>query len=320
MHCGPIVRIAVPNVVQTISQMTHRHPIMKGGVSTFEALKSLPASAVILDADGTIVAVNDTWKEFARRNGLRVPHSAVGSNYLQYCRSDEPHSRRFVRQLRALLAGQLDLLTFIYPCHSPTKERWFSLIGLPLSLDKPGGVALLHVNLTDMLPLPVNRQRMVAEGKRRGHFRPAINLHAISGAVERSVSETLSSQLNTIFTGSRRGSAHKKTHGETDPMILVRGLSKRQMQVLRLLGEGKTNKEMAKALLLSPNTIKLHVSAILQRLSLRSRTHAALLSSRLNKQGWVNLAGGDPNSWKNMGTGRTIRTRASNQYMRKTRG
>ncbi len=297
-------RIAVPNVVQTISQMTHRQPIMKGGVSTFEALKSLPASAVILDAAGTIVAVNDTWKEFARRNGLRVPHSAVGSNYLQYCQSDEPHSRRFVRQLRALLAGQLDLLTYIYPCHSPTEERWFSLIGLPLSLDKPGGVALLHVNLTDMLPLPVSRQRMVAKGKRRGHFRPAINLHAISGAVERSVSETLSSQLNTMFTDSRHGSAHKKTHGETDPMILVRArLSKRQMQVLRLLGEGKTNKEMAKALLLSPNTIKLHVSAILQRLSLRSRTHAALLSSRLNKQGWANLAGDDPDSWENMGTG-----------------
>ncbi len=292
--------------------MTHRWlPITKDGVSTFEALKSLPASAVILDAAGTILAVNDTWKEFARRNGLRVPHSAVGSNYLQYCRSDEPHSRRFVRQLRALLAGQLDLLTFIYPCHSPIKERWFSLIGLPLSLDKPGGVALLHVNLTDMLPLPASRQGMGAEGKRREHFPPAINLHAISGAVERSVSETLSSQLNTMFTGSRRGSAHKKVLGETDPMILVRGLSKRQMQVLRLLGEGKTNKEMAKALLLSPNTIKLHVSAILQRLSLRSRTHAALLSSRLNKQGWVNLAGGDPNSRKKMGTGRTIRTRAS---------
>ena len=57
------------------------------------------------------------------------------------------------------------------------------------------------------------------------------------------------------------------------------------MQVLRLLGEGKSNKQMAKALFLSPNTIKLHVSAILQRLKLASRTHAALLSSRLHKQG-----------------------------------
>ena len=291
---------------------------MKGAVATFEAMKSLPASAVVLDASGTIVAVNDTWKEFGRRNGLRVPRWAIGSNYLQYCRSDEPRLRRFVRELRALLAGQVDLLTFIYPCHSTTEERWFSLIGMPLSLDRPTGVALLHVNLTDMLPLPVTTQRTGIVGKRRGHVRPAINLDAISGAVERSVSETLFSQLNTMFTGSRHGSVHDQT------MFVRSKLSKRQMQVLRLLGEGKSNKQMAKVLFLSPNTIKLHVSAILQRLKLASRTHAALLSSRLNKQGLSEVAGGDLNSWKKVRiaaqrrrTGRTIRARVSNQPIHK---
>lgn len=301
--------------MQTTSQKTHR--VMKSAVATFEAMKSLPASAVVLDASGTIVAVNNTWKEFARRNGLRVPRWAIGSNYLQYCRSDEPRLRRFVRELRALLAGQVDLLTFIYPCHSTTEERWFSLIGMPLSLDRPTGVALLHVNLTDMLPLPVSTQRTEIVGKRRGHVRPAINLDAISGAIERSVSETLFSQLNAMFTG---GSARDQgvARGDTETMFVRNKLSKRQMQVLRLLGEGKSNKQMAKALFLSPNTIKLHVSAILQRLKLASRTHAALLSSRLHKQGLG--AGGDLNSWKKVRiaaqrrrTGRTIRARVSNQ-------
>ena len=58
-------------------------------------------------------------------------------------------------------------------------------------------------------------------------------------------------------------------------------LSKRQMEVLQLLGQGKSNKEIAMALFRSPNTIKLHVSAILERLQLKSRTEAALLSSKL---------------------------------------
>jgi DNA-binding CsgD family transcriptional regulator len=274
---------------------------MRRAVATFEGLKSLPASVVILDASGTIVAVNDTWKEFGRRNGLRIPHSAIGSNYLRYCKSEEPRSRRFAKELRALLAGQLDLLTFIYPCHSPTRERWFSLIGLPLALKKPAGVALLHVNLTDMLPLPIKTQMGGKELK--AQIRPAINLDAISGAVERSVSETLSSQLNAMFAGPLPGPAREKdvAHQEADQMALVRTrLSKRQLQVLHLLGEGKTNKEMAKALFLSPNTIKLHVSAILKRLKLRSRTHAALVSSRLNKHGWVELVGDDLNSSKKM--------------------
>jgi len=254
---------------------------MKSKVATFEGLKSLPASVAILDASGIIVAVNDTWKRFGQLNGLRVPHSAIGSTYLQYCRSDEPHSRRFVGELRALLAGQLDLLTFIYPCHSPTETRWFSLIGLPLSLNKPAGVALLHVNLTEMLPLPISAQRMRSKGERKGQIRLGANLDAISGALERSVLETLSSQLNTMFSGPAKREKDA-AQGEADHVNLVRTrLSKRQMQVLRLLGEGKTNKEIATTLFLSPNTIKLHVSAILQRLKLRSRTQAALLSSKL---------------------------------------
>ena len=282
----------------------YRLSTVRAAATKFEGLKTLPASAVILDASGTIVAVNDTWKRFGRRNGLRIPHSCIGSNYLQYCRSDDPHSRRFVRQLRALLAGRLDLLTLIYPCHSPTRERWFSLIGIPLSRDKPAGVALLHVNFSDMLSPPISTQRRRADKKQRGHIRPAANLNAISDAIERSVSEALALQLATTF-GPRQGSAGEKdaTQKKADQMIYVRArLSKRQIDVLRLLGEGKTNKEMAKVLFLSPNTIKLHVSAILQRLKLRSRTHAALLSSTLNKQDWVDLSRGDFNASKKMRT------------------
>ena len=278
MPRNPIFQNVVANVVHTMSPRQAATTIMKSKVAAFEGLKSLPASVAILDASGTIVAVNDAWKQFGRRNGLRVSHSAIGADYLQYCRSDEPHARRFVAELRALLAGRLDLLTFIYPCHSPTRARWFVLIGLPLSLDKPAGVALLHVNLTTMLPLPAGARRTQAKGE-KGQIRPGDALAAIGGALERSVLETLSSQLNTMFAGPATGEKDA-AQGETDQMIRAR-LSKRQMQVLRLLGEGRTNKEIAMALFLSPNTIKLHVSAILQRLKLGSRTQAALLSSKL---------------------------------------
>ena len=252
----------------------------------FERLQSLPASAAILDASGTIGAGNDAWRDVGRRNGLHVAHDAVGTNYLRYCPSQDAHTRRFVRELKALLAGRRDLLTLIYPCHSPKERRWFSLIGLPLSFDKPAGVALLHVNHTDMLP------RAEAATRRRD-MRAADRFDAISGAVERSVSEAISSQLTGMLAGEEEGGA------ENARRELARArLSKRQLQVLRLLGEGKSNKEMARALLLSPNTVKLHVSAILQRLKLASRTHAALLASRLNTQDWPDAGGADLTTWK----------------------
>ena len=251
---------------------------MRNRVATFEGLKSLPVSVAILDASGTIVSVNNAWKQFGRRNGLRVPHSAVGSNYLQYCRSDDPNSRRFVGRLKALLAGKRDLSTFIYPCHSPTQARWFCLIGLPLSQSKSGGVALLHVNLTTMLPLPVGVRGTRIKGRK---VQVRQQGSSIGDVLERSVLETLSSQLNGMFIGPAR---HKNSAAQEkiDQMKAAHtGLSKRQIQVLNLLGQGKTNKEIAMALFLSPNTIKLHVSAILERLKLKSRTQAALLSSKL---------------------------------------
>lgn len=51
-------------------------------------------------------------------------------------------------------------------------------------------------------------------------------------------------------------------------------LSKREMDVLRLISEGKSNKEIADDLFLSESTIKTHVSSILRKLNLKSRSEA----------------------------------------------
>jgi DNA-binding CsgD family transcriptional regulator len=246
-------------------------PELVEAFKALKALKALPVSAAILDNSGRILAVNDTWTEFARANGLCLPNEGVGADYLQYCADSQ-----FKADLKAFLAGRRDLLTLVYPCHSPSGKRWFSLIGVPLSLGKPGGVALLHVNLTGMLPTEFDTSSMHVETAGRGQLQPRADAAAISSAIEQSVSETLSAQLNRMFGGARDKSEHHEAG-----RLPIR-LSERQIQVLRLLGEGKTNNEIAEVLFRSPNTIKLHVSAILKQLRLKSRTQAALLASQLD--------------------------------------
>jgi len=94
-------------------------------------------------------------------------------------------------------------------------------------------------------------------------------------------------------------------------------LSKRHMEVLRLLGEGNTNKEIARILCRSPNTIKLHVSAILRLLKLKSRTQAALFASKVYK-GSIDFPSSGVRSWKKTGTPATqckVRARNSHQPM-----
>ncbi|WP_210586176.1 response regulator transcription factor [Streptomyces sp. GESEQ-35] len=53
-------------------------------------------------------------------------------------------------------------------------------------------------------------------------------------------------------------------------------LSPREIDILRLVARGRTNREIATQLYLSEGTVKNHISRILSRLALRDRTQAAL--------------------------------------------
>jgi DNA-binding NarL/FixJ family response regulator len=58
------------------------------------------------------------------------------------------------------------------------------------------------------------------------------------------------------------------------------GLTPRELEVLKLLSAGKTNKEIAWALRITVNTAKKHVSQVLAKLNVSSRMEAALLYIR----------------------------------------
>ena len=58
-------------------------------------------------------------------------------------------------------------------------------------------------------------------------------------------------------------------------------LSLRQLEVLRLLGEGYTNKQIARALDITERTAKAHVAAIFEALAVDNRTQAVVAAQRL---------------------------------------
>jgi len=64
------------------------------------------------------------------------------------------------------------------------------------------------------------------------------------------------------------------------PEVPATGLTERETDVLRLLAEGKANKEIAASLSIGEKTVKTHVSAILGKLGVQSRTQAALYAAQ----------------------------------------
>lgn len=67
------------------------------------------------------------------------------------------------------------------------------------------------------------------------------------------------------------------TRGASDG---IERLTEREVEVLKLVARGRSNKEIARDLTLSEKTVKTHVSNILQKLDLADRTQAALLAVR----------------------------------------
>jgi len=67
---------------------------------------------------------------------------------------------------------------------------------------------------------------------------------------------------------------------ELRPPEQIEVLTEREQDVLRLLGQGQSNKQIARSLHLREETVKTHVSKILHKLGVQSRTQAVLYAMR----------------------------------------
>jgi len=99
----------------------------------------------------------------------------------------------------------------------------------------------------------------------------AVRTVAAGGAlIEPSVARKVVAEFARIAPPS-----HRAGEGLPEP------LSEREREVLRLLAQGLTNREIAARLFLAEGTVKNYVTAILQKLGVRDRTQAALRAREL---------------------------------------
>lgn len=68
--------------------------------------------------------------------------------------------------------------------------------------------------------------------------------------------------------------ATQRPHAVEEPEVPVEPLSKREIEVLALLAEGLSNREIAQRLYLSPNTVRVHTSHIYGKLGVNNRMQA----------------------------------------------
>ncbi len=112
-----------------------------------------------------------------------------------------------------------------------------------------------------------------------GYLLKEISIDEVAGAIravaggQSLISPSMASKLLTEF-------ATMVKRGDERPQVPVPRLTDRELQVLKLVAKGLNNRDIAKALFISENTVKNHIRNILEKLQLHSRMEAVVYAVR----------------------------------------
>ncbi|MDZ7811799.1 MAG: response regulator transcription factor [Ideonella sp.] len=184
-----------------------------------------------------------------------------------------------------------------------SQDHEHDLVLLDLQLGEVNGFDLLAEFRRDYPALPVV---VVSASDRSGDVIRAIDLGAMGFLPKRMATEDLADALRLVMDGGifvptmglsadSEGSysapgprsapaSHVSPPPPRRPTMEELGLTPRQSEVMQLLLQGKPNKDIARRLGLSVETVKDHVQAVLRALGVNSRTQAVLAVGQMTQQ------------------------------------
>jgi len=148
----------------------------------------------------------------------------------------------------------------------------YSIILLDLALpglDGMDGIALLR-NAAPTTPIVI-----ISATENTVTIRQAIALGAKGYIPKSSGKELILQALRLVLSGGVYLPTHFIQTNDL-PSSDTDGLTQRQTDVLKLLAQGHSNKEIGNRLDLTENTVRTHVAAILKRLGVKNRTEAGV--------------------------------------------
>ncbi|MGD2081560.1 MAG: response regulator transcription factor [Chromatiales bacterium] len=167
-----------------------------------------------------------------------------------------------------------------------------SLIVLDLRMPDTQGMGLLRHLCNELPEVPVV---VLSAAEDRDSIRKTIDLGASGFIPKSAASEVMLKAVDLVLAGGiylppaifRAPGAAEWLDRDLDEeseglrQRVEETLTSRQLDVLGLLGRGASNKEIARELQLSENTVKIHVAAILRGLKVSNRTQAGVVAQKI---------------------------------------
>ncbi|MFI6418547.1 AAA family ATPase [Streptomyces sp. NPDC050842] len=155
---------------------------------------------------------------------------------------------------------------------SESATRWTEVVAAYEPLDRPAQLARARHRLADALLVEGGRREEATALLREAHA-TAVRLGA----------RPLREDVELLSARARLSLAPEKPlPAPAEPGDDGFGLTPREQDVLRLVAVGRTNRQIAEELFISPKTASVHVSNILAKLGVAGRGEAAALAHRLH--------------------------------------
>lgn len=226
--------------VRDISTSKHAEILLKKSLSENSSLakrvsailNTLPANVALLDEEGSIVDVNDSWKKFADNNGFMGEEYAIGENYVAITRnagSSDPSSGGMIIAdgITEVLTGNRSEFITEYACDSQTTRRWYRMIVTPLSGQAYQGAVVMHIDISEIKQLEQERlARKINEQKRMGR--------AILKAQEKernAIGIELHDNVNQILVGTNLLLSHVRSNPLESTELLTHAMESLQQAI-----------------------------------------------------------------------------------------
>jgi PAS domain S-box-containing protein len=156
---GQVVQGAVGQSLRVIGTVRDITANQQAGQALLESQRFLRAifdglsgNSIVLDETGTVLAVNEAWRQFFINNQSSITAVGVGVNYLQHCRlalSQDGNILKYSDGIKDVIVGRRTYFEMEYPCDSATGQRWYVMRASRFKDEGPIRIIIVHDDCTE---------------------------------------------------------------------------------------------------------------------------------------------------------------------------
>ncbi len=146
-----------------------------------------------------------------------------------------------------------------------------------MDLQMPGAGGLVAIK-TIRREFPDARIIVLTTYDGDGHAMAALKAGAAGYLLKTALRKDLLDTIRAIYSGQHR--VEPKVAQDILAHAAEDSLNEREIEILRLVSDGKANKEIGRVMLLSEDTVKAYMKSIFAKLNVSDRTHAVTMAAK----------------------------------------